>query len=356
MLYKRRMRQSWMVVSCLLLGSMCGRAYGAVAMLLEQPYGSFGAMNPTGHAAVYLSRVCAETPTRLRMCHAGEYGVVISRYHRVQGYDWLAMPLIPYLYAVEDERDIRPWVDVEDVADLRNEYRKKYLRDLAPDVPGQEVPGGDWAQLVGSAFDRTIYGFEMNTTVDQDERLIALLNDRKNSAQFNLFFKNCADFSKMVLNTYFPHAVHKNYIADVGLTTPKQVAKSMVKYGKKHPELEAREFVIPQVDGLVARSHDVKGVTESLIKSKKYLVPMVILTPHFTAGVVAAYFVNGRLDMPKTAPVFDVSVAKVEGEAPAVRDFVMDDEIRLPGEVTAETRRELGPFVIPAAVLVEAGN
>jgi hypothetical protein len=256
---------------------------------------------------------------------------------------------------VEQESEIRPWVDKEEVADLRNEYRKRYLRDLAPDVEGQEIPGGDWTQLVGSSFDRTIYGFELNTTAEQDERLIAILNDRKNEAQFNLFFRNCADFSKTVLNTYFPHAVHKNYVADAGLTTPKQVAKSLVKYGKKHPELEAKEFVIPQVDGLVERSHDVKGVAESLIKSKKYVVPMAVLWPHFTAGVVAAYLVDGRLAMPKKAPAFDVSAARIEGEAPPVRDFVVEDEIRVPGEMTAP-QRATGPFVIPAALVVEAGN
>ena len=126
-----------------------GNAYGAVAMLLEQPYGAFGGMNPTGHAAVYLSHVCAKTPTELRMCRAGEHGVVVSRYHRVGGYDWIAVPLIPYLYAVDEGQSIPVWVDKEDVAQLRNEYRKEHLRELVPDVEGSEIPGGDWTQLVG---------------------------------------------------------------------------------------------------------------------------------------------------------------------------------------------------------------
>lgn len=72
---------------------------GKVALLLEEPYGHFGSMNPTGHAAIYLTDVCAETPVSLRRCYPGETGVVISRYHQVDGYDWIAMPLLPYLYA-----------------------------------------------------------------------------------------------------------------------------------------------------------------------------------------------------------------------------------------------------------------
>ena len=47
------------------------------ALLLEEPFGHFGGMNPTGHAAMYLSDVCAETPTELRQCMPGENGVVL---------------------------------------------------------------------------------------------------------------------------------------------------------------------------------------------------------------------------------------------------------------------------------------
>ena len=324
----RMVRRGPAAVVCLLLGMLGGRAYGAVAVLLEQPYGSFGAMNPTGHAAVYLSNVCAETPTELRMCHHGEHGVVVSRYHRVGGYDWIAIPLIPYLYAVEEGKEIPAWVDEEDVAALRNEYRKKYLLALVPDVEGSEMPGGDWTQLVGSAYDRTINGFQVDTTAEQDERLVAILNDRRNKSHFNLFFRNCADFSTMVVNTYFPHTVHRNFIADAGMTTPKQVARSMVKLGKKHPELGARAFVIPQVDGTVARSHKVHGVAESLIKSKKYLVPLAILSPHVTGGILLAYLAGGRLDVPKDAAVFDLEEATVKEErrTPAVVPVESDVE------------------------------
>ena len=76
-------------------------AHASVTLLLEEPYGHFGGMNPTGHAAIYLSHVCAATPVSLRPCREGEQGVVISRYHRISGFDWIAIPLLPYLYAVD---------------------------------------------------------------------------------------------------------------------------------------------------------------------------------------------------------------------------------------------------------------
>ena len=55
--------------------------------------------------------------------------------------------------------------------------------------------------------------------------------------------------------------------------TPKQAARSLVRYGKKHPELQMTAFTIPQVPGSIARSHSVDGVAESLLKSKKYPSP-----------------------------------------------------------------------------------
>ena len=78
-----------------------GRSQAQAALLLEEPYGFFGALNPTGHTAVYFSRICAETPVKLRRCNPGEPGTIISRYQGIAGYDWVAMPPIPYFYAVE---------------------------------------------------------------------------------------------------------------------------------------------------------------------------------------------------------------------------------------------------------------
>jgi len=303
-----------------LLAAMGGvRAHASVSLLMEEPYGEFGAFNPTGHAAVYLNHVCAASPTELRMCGNGEYGVVISRYHKMGGYDWIAVPLIPYLYAVNSMDEIPATVDKATVARLRDAYRREHLEELAPDTTKGDAPKGEWTQLVGASYDRTIHGFEIESTPEQDERFIAYVNDKGNVGHFNLFFHNCADFSRVVLDIYFPHAIHRNFVADGGLMTPKQVARSLVKYGKEHPEVKMTAFVIPQVKGSVPRSHGVDGVAESLVKSKKYLIPLVVLNPEVTGGIVVAYLVDGRLKLPKDARVFQVNEAEVtDASAPAV--------------------------------------
>jgi hypothetical protein len=177
-------------VGCLLAGATAARA--DVTLFLEEPFGSFGGMNPTGHAAVFLSRVCAETPLVLRRCVPGEQGVVISRYHRVGGYDWVGIPLIAYLYAVERADQVPDSANPEDVAWLRDHYRRSHLEEIAPDEEDGGTPRGDWTQLVGEAYDRTIYTFGIETTEDQDDRFITLFNSRSNHVHFHLLYPDYA--------------------------------------------------------------------------------------------------------------------------------------------------------------------
>lgn len=303
----------WGIYAVLFFASFA--AQGSVALLVEEPFGRFGEMNPTGHAAVYLDHVCAETSVSLRTCRPGELGAVISRYYKVNHYDWVAIPLIPYLYAVEDRNDIPLAATVQLETDLRDAYRRRHLREIVPDAADGSTPEGDWIQMVGSSYDRKIYGFQVRTTAAQDAELITAYNEGHNRSHFNLLFQNCADFSRKLLNLYFPKAVHRNILADGGITTPKQIAKSFVKYARKHDELELTTFVIPQLPGDIPRSTRVNGVAESLVKSKKYLVPLAVLHPELTAGIVAAYLGSGRFEPPKETHVFRIEDVEATREA-----------------------------------------
>jgi hypothetical protein len=66
-------------------------------------------------------------------------------------------------------------------------------------------------------------------------------------------------------------------------------------------------FVVPQVPGTIQRSKPIKGVAQSLVKSKKYLIPMTILAPELTGGLVVAYMSKGRMELPPNAMVFNVN-------------------------------------------------
>ena len=264
---------------------------------VEEPYGPFGAMNPTGHAAIYLSRVCAATPVVLHRCGPGELGIVVSRYSRIAGYDWIAIPLIPYLYAVERPEDVPEKANAAEVALLRDAYRREHLTAIAPDGPEGTIPGGAWVELIGAAYNRKIYGFQFPTTPAQDDHLIAELNSRKNHSHFNLFFNNCADFSRKILNLYYPHAVHRSYVGDAGLTTPKQLAECLVKYAKSHPELHMSAFYLPQIPGSRDPSHHVNNVCEAFVKTKKYMVPLAAFHPWLAGGIFAAYLAGSHFNV-----------------------------------------------------------
>jgi len=291
-----------MVLACAALAS------ASATLLLEEPYGHMGFFTATGHAAVYLSGVCADTPVVLRRCASGETGIVLSRYDGVGGYDWVAIPLIPYLYAVERAEDVPLFANAKMAAFLRDRYRRKYLEDIAPDVRNGETPGGNWYQLVGSSYDRAIYGFEIETTTEQDDALIRKYNSSPNRSHFHLATNNCADFAKGVLNFYYPKSLHRSLVADVGITTPKQIAKMLTKFSARHPELQFSKLIIAQVPGSMPRSSNVHGVVESFFKAKKYIVPSVVVSPIF-AGCVAAVYVGtgaGHFEPGRNAMVFVV--------------------------------------------------
>jgi len=61
-----------------------------------RPYRTFGGLPHTD------LRVIA---TRLRRCQPDEAGIVVSRYHRVAGRDWLAIPLVGYPLPSTDDSD-----------------------------------------------------------------------------------------------------------------------------------------------------------------------------------------------------------------------------------------------------------
>jgi hypothetical protein len=280
-------------------------AHAGVGLLLEEPYSYDGAFAGTGHAAVYLTRICAESPVVLRRCAPGELGAVISRYDDIDGYDWIAMPLIPYLYAVEKPENVPLSVD-EKVADfLRDQYRRDHLQSIAPNDPKGEPPAGRWAEPLGVAYRRTLYAFQIDTTEEQDDELIRKYNSEPNRVRFNLVTHNCADFARNLVNFYYPKVLHRSIVRDLGVTTPKQMARLLVKFGERHPELHFSNYVIPQVPGGIRRSGPVRGVVESAFRAKKYMVPLLVVHPVMATCFVVGAVGVGHFNPAKNAMIFD---------------------------------------------------
>jgi hypothetical protein len=282
------------------------RCAAQAALLMEEPYGFFGTVNPTGHTAVYFAHICAETPTLLRRCRPGEVGAVISRYSDVNDYDWIAIPLIPYLYSVDDISQVPDRVNRAMVNRLRDEYHEAHLLGLGEHVPKGSFWHGGWTELVGASYERRLYALRFDTTEAQDDAFIARMNSRKNESNFQLLFNNCSDFSRGVLNQYFPRKFRRSIFPDAGMTTPKQITYKLKRYAREHPEVHLEIYEIPQIPGYRRMSRSNKSISESLITTA-YAVPIAVMNPYLAGGLFVDYVVRGRYrlipkDLPKLSP------------------------------------------------------
>ncbi|HVN94141.1 MAG TPA: hypothetical protein VMT38_10615 [Terracidiphilus sp.] len=286
---------------CVLAAGLGPRASAQAALLLEDAAGFSSVLSPSGHVALYFARICADTPTQLRRCGSGELGTVISRYEGVKGRDWLAIPLLPHLYAVDDPSSVPSRVDHKTVAALRQAYHDAHLMVLGGDVPpgGRVMPG--WNQLVGAAYERRIYVFRFETTEQQDDALIARMNDSKNIGHFNFITRNCADFASGILNFYFPGAFKRRLLPDAGITMPRQTAYQLEQYARRHPELHLQLMQIPQIPGYRRESGRSKSVAGSLVFSGD-VIPLALLDPYVAAGVLADYLIFGRYPLIRQRP------------------------------------------------------
>ena len=286
--------------------SFSARCPAQAALLMEEPYGFFGTVNPTGHTAIYFADICAETPMKLRRCQPGEMGAVISRYSDVNNYDWVAIPLIPYLYSIEDLSEVPAHVDRATVNRLRDEYHEAHLLGLGEKVSKGGFWHGGWTELIGVSYERRMYAFRFDTTEAQDDAFIARMNRAKNDSNFQLLFNNCSDFSREVLNQYFPRTFRRSIFPDAGMTTPKQITYKLERYARKHPEIHLEIFEIPQIPGYRRMSRTNKSISESLITTA-YAVPIAIVNPYLAGGLFVDYVVRGRYhlipkDLAKLSP------------------------------------------------------
>lgn len=280
-------------------------AHASLTVLVGEPFGNFGTMMPVGHAAIYLDRVCADGPLKLRTCRPGELaGVVVARYHAIGEYDWMATPILQFLYAADRPEEIPSYVTADQVWEMRQSYRRRYLLDIVPDGKERNGEVSEWWETAGIAYNRRVWGYQIDTTVDQDMRFIAMMNAGPNRHLYHLRRTNCANFAADVVNFYFPGLVPRgDHIADFGLMTPKQVARCVAAYGERHPEAHLQVLEIPQIPGTLRRSRPVRGAAESGLKTKRYLAILIAIQPEIPIALAVLYLDHGHWQIGRGASV-----------------------------------------------------
>jgi len=289
--------------ACLFLALATPRASADVGVILNESLGeSMDRITGTGHTAVYFSRICADIPTKLRLCQPGEPGSVMSTYINIgedRSVEWNIVPLNIYLYGVEDPRNRPIFGSFKIKHALEERYRETYLSGYCGTPACQTSGKAEWREMVAATLIRGAYMFVVDTSIEQDRQLIAEFNNAPNENHFNGATNNCADFARRIVNTYFPHSASRDVLNDFGMTSPKAVARTFTHYALRHPELNLRVMHFAQVPGTIKRSSDVRAGTEQLLRSKKLLIPMIVFANQALPVVAGSYVLTGRFNPEK---------------------------------------------------------
>jgi hypothetical protein len=276
------------------------RASADVGVLLNESLDtSVARITGSGHSAIYFSRICPESPVKLRLCRDGENGAVMSNYTTLgedQPFEWNIVPLSLYLYGVEDPAKRPLFATWRIKHALEEHYRGAVLASYCDSESCRTSGKAEWREMVAATMERSIYAFVVSTTLEQDQAFIEKFNALPNENHFNGVTNNCANFTSRVLKSYFPKSVHADYLNDFGMTTPKAIARSFAKYGEHHPESSFYVLHFAQLPGTIKRSSECRSGTEQLYHSKKLLIPMAIFAPQELGVVAASYVLTGRFN------------------------------------------------------------
>jgi hypothetical protein len=286
--------------AALLIAVAAPRASADVGVILNESLDeSMDRITGTGHMAVYFSGICAETPTKLRLCAPRESGSVMSTYINIgedRSVEWNIVPLNIYLYGVEDPRNRPIFASFKIKRALEERYRQDYLSGYC-DTPACQTSGkAEWREMVASTLIRGMHVFVVDTSIEQDRALIEEFNSAPNENHFNGATNNCADFARRIVNIYFPHAAGRDVLNDFGMTSPKAIARTFTHYAQRHPELNLRVMHFAQVPGTIKRSREVRSGTEQLLRSKKLLIPMLVFANEALPVVAASFVATGRFN------------------------------------------------------------
>jgi hypothetical protein len=288
------------VLAVLTGGAACPAVHADAGVVLNESLDTgIARITGSGHSAVYFSRICPESPVRVRLCGQDEEGSVISVYGDLsedQPFGWNVMPLSAYLYGARSLQE-RPLLGSTKIkAAIDEGYRRNYLAGYcsAPLCATNRKAG--WHDTVGAAFDRSIYIFVVTTTVDQDLDMIARLDALPNRDRFNGITRNCADFTRALINSYFPDATHPDYLNDFGMTSPKAIARSFARFAERHPETDFRVVRFSQIPGSIKRSSDCRDGTEQIFRAKEWAIPMLVLASHELPIFIASYGLTARFN------------------------------------------------------------
>src|SRR5262245_10665974 len=165
----------------LLIGLLAaGPCRADIGIMVHEPIGPLGFFTRAGHVSTYLSNICPDgSPVRMRLCHAGEHGGVVSKYtpfSEREDYDWAIVPFDEYLHGFGNDAQA-PLIATRGVRRAIQEYQFGPLFSAAMKEAGDGVlPEGEWKSTLAARFERTIYILSAPTTAEDDAAIVEAFN------------------------------------------------------------------------------------------------------------------------------------------------------------------------------------
>jgi hypothetical protein len=253
-------------------------AYADISALILDSEGMADHITNGGHSVLVLSDICAETPTKLRLCTEDdqEKGVVINKMQTLSAekYNWIATPFEEFLYGASSKQNAPLIANKKIVdADIQRRYDEYYSQSIH-----DSADKGRWTKSVGALFLRTVYEYRLPGFLDDEVSIMNALNNGPNKSDYNVILKNCADFVEKnlrpVLNTSIALSVDGG-----GIHSPKAIAMNLTRLGIKEPDLHMQVIKYPQISGTFTRSTSVMAPSENLYKNPLFAVPIGIFVP-----------------------------------------------------------------------------
>jgi hypothetical protein len=320
----------------------CARVSADVGIVLNDSLDtSVARITGSGHSAIYLSRICPASPIKLRLCQPGEQGSVLSNYTTLgedQPFQWNVVSFNRFVYGVQDPADRPLFASWPIKHVLEQKYRQEVLGDYCASQHCQTSGSAEWREMVGATAERTFYILIASTTLQQDLDLIAKFNSGPNVNHFNAATRNCADFTKEIINTYFPHAARRDILNDFGATSPKTVARTFAHYADHRPEIHYYVLHFAQLPGTIKRSTPAREGTEQVYRAKRLAVPLALADWHIVPPAAMAYFLTGKFDPQRE---FELHVTPHESELVHEKQLAeFDDDDARVKQLSAAAREE----------------
>jgi hypothetical protein len=246
-----------------------------VGVIVHEPIGPLGFFTRAGHVSTYLSNICPDaSPVRMRLCHPGEHGGVVSKYtpfSEHEDYDWAIVPFEEYLHGF-DSPALAPLITTRSLERAIQQYQFGPLFSRAMQTTGDGVlPDGEWKSTLATRFERTMYILSIETSAEDDAAIVAAFNAAPNKSRFNFFYRNCSDQAKSILALVLgSNDEIGDRVDGMTMETPKGLAKAMVDRALAHPEFRLHIQRYSQLPGSFPQSRDVLFPLENMYKSLGY--------------------------------------------------------------------------------------